>query len=69
MNNDHSLGDDNTGFWADLSASNTLYLNIMVLSLTWFTLGYNYYGMMNSWVIISGGLHVFYPAPIDCWIT
>jgi len=52
-------GDDNSRFWADLSASNTLYLNIMVLSLTWFTLGYNYYGMMNSWTIISAHKKMF----------
>ena len=25
------------------------YASISVLSLTWFTLGYNYYGLMNSW--------------------
>ena len=25
------------------------YTSISVLSLTWFTLGYNYYGLMNSW--------------------
>ena len=29
------------------------YINILVLSLTWFNLGYNYYGVMNTWRFLS----------------
>merc|ERR1711963_1022322 len=29
------------------------YINILVLSLTWFNLGYNYYGIMNTWRFLS----------------
>ena len=48
-----STGDEQNDFFTDLNANKTLYLNIMVLSVTWFTFGYNYYGAMNSWRIIS----------------
>ena len=30
-------------------SGNVTYLNIILLSLTWFALGYNYYGNMNNW--------------------
>ena len=33
---------DQNGFFTDLNANKTLYLNMMVLSVTWFTLGWEY---------------------------
>ena len=35
------------------------YRNIIILMLTWFTLGYNYYGTMNTWRYISRNGKIF----------
>ena len=51
--------DKNHHFLKDFQNDKVLQLNIMVLSIFWFTLGYNYYGMMNSWVIISANKKIF----------
>ena len=37
----------------DLTKYPALQLNIIILSLIWFTLGYNYYGTMNSWKALN----------------
>lgn len=46
-------------FFPTLKNNKFMQLNMVVLSLVWFTLGYNYYGMMNSWKIISMNKNIF----------
>jgi len=46
-------------FTSLIKSGSITYLNIMILSMTWFALGYNYYGNMNSWRNISPSSKTF----------
>lgn len=50
---------ENMSFVQEMSQNRASWFNLSILSLAWFTLGYNYYGMMLSWGIISKGKNMF----------
>ena len=51
--------DNQSSFLQELKKNNSLSLNFMVLSWTFFTLGYNFYGILNSWRLISSHEKVY----------
>ena len=51
--------DNQPSFLKELKKNNSLLLNFLVLSWTFFTLGYNTYGIMNSWRLISSHEKVY----------
>ena len=53
------MKDPRSGFWKEFISNKSFFMNILVLKLTFFTLGYNCYGIMNGWKGISIHQKVF----------
>jgi hypothetical protein len=61
--------EDTTTLWTAIYTNQVFYLNMVVLSLTWFTIGFNYYGMLNSWCKISANRRMFEHSALSTFMS